>query len=89
MSNGHAAGAGSGPTRRLEAERSLEAAIKALGPDLAETVILSVCDEHGMEAVEARLDFPARTGKSGLRIALRRLAHHYGESGSEAFDLIY
>jgi DNA-directed RNA polymerase specialized sigma24 family protein len=87
---------GSGPalpagraTRRLEAEESLAAAIRALGPDLTETVILSVCHEEGMEEIESRLGYPARSGKLVLRIALRRLARHYAEEGSEKFDMIY
>lgn len=76
------------PARRLAAERSLEGAIRALGPDLAETVLLGVCQEQGMEDIEKRLDFPARSGKIVLRIALRSLARHYREVGSEEFDLI-
>jgi DNA-directed RNA polymerase specialized sigma24 family protein len=75
-------------TRRLEAEQSLEAAIRALGPDLAETILLSVCREEGMEDIEARLDFPARSGKIVLRIALRALARHYAAVGSGDYDMI-
>lgn len=77
------------PTRRLEAEESLAAAIRALGPDLAETVLLGVCEEHGMEDIEKRLTFPARSGKIVLRIALRMLARHYRKSSTADFDLIY
>lgn len=84
-----AGGGGAQATRRLEADQSLAAAIRAMGPDLAEIVILSVCQEHGMETVEERLDYPARSGKLALRIALRRLALYYGETGSQDFDLIY
>lgn len=80
---------GAGPTRRLEAERSLAAAIRALGPDLSESVIRAVCHEEGMEEIEDRLDFPARSGKIVLRIALRTLARHYAATGSDGYDLIY
>lgn len=76
-------------TRRLEAEQSLEAAIRALGPELAETVLLGVCQEQGMEDIEKRLAFPARSGKIVLRIALRMLARHYASIGSGDYDLIY
>lgn len=76
------------PTRRLEAEQSLAAAIRSLGPDLAETVLLGVCQERGMEEIEQRLDFPARSGKIVLRIALRSLARHYEHVGSAGFDMI-
>jgi len=67
----------------------LSAAIRALGPDLAETVLLGVCQEQGMEDIEKRLAFPARSGKIVLRIALRLLARHYAQTGSAEFDLIY
>lgn len=81
--------AGAGATRRLEAEESLSAAIRALGPDLAETVIMAVCQEQGMEDIEQKLDYPARSGKIILRIALNTLARHYAETGSAGYDLIY
>ncbi len=80
---------GGGSTRRLQAQESLSAAIKALGPDLAETVILGVCHENGMEDIESRLDFPARSCKIVLRIALRSLARHYSAEGKGDYDLIY
>ncbi|GKY87658.1 DUF6456 domain-containing protein [Sinisalibacter aestuarii] len=86
---GRAGGAAPGaPTRRLEAEAELQAAMRVLGPDLAETLILGVCREEGMEDIENRLDFPARSGKIVLRIALRRLARHYADTGSGGFDMI-
>lgn len=85
----NAGGQGQGAAiRRLDAERSLNAAIHALGPDLAETVLRGVCHEEGMEEIEDRLDFPARSGKIVLRIALRTLARHYAAVGSEEYDLI-
>ncbi len=80
---------GAASTRRLEAEQGLAAAIRALGPDMAETVILAVCQEQGMEDIEDRLDYPARSGKIVLRIALSTLARHYAETGSAGYDLIY
>lgn len=76
-------------TRRLEAEQALAAAIRALGPDLAEAVLLGVCQEHGMEDIEKRLAYPARSGKIVLRIALRMLARHYAEAGTGRFEMIY
>lgn len=76
-------------TRRLEAEQALAAAIRALGPDLAEAVMLGVCQEHGMEDIEKRLAYPARSGKIVLRIALRMLARHYGEAGAGGYQMIY
>lgn len=80
---GGARGAG-----RHDAAAGLAEAIRALGPDLAETVLRCVCQGEGMEEIEKRLDFPARSGKIVLRIALRTLARHYETVGSEGYDLI-
>ena len=90
ISSGGGKGAGGGTaTRRLEAEQGLAAAIRALGPDMAEAVIMAVCQEQGMEEIEDQLDNPARSGKIVLRIALNTLARHYAEAGSAGYDLIY
>ena len=90
ISSGGCKGAGGGTaTRRLEAEQGLAAAIRALGPDMAEAVIMAVCQEQGMEDIEDQLDYPARSGKIVLRIALNTLARHYAEAGSAGYDLIY
>ncbi|MCB1331745.1 MAG: helix-turn-helix domain-containing protein [Maritimibacter sp.] len=88
-SGGSRVASGGGATRRLEAEEALNAAIRALGPDMAETVILAVCQDLGMEDIEDRLEFPARSGKIVLRIALNMLARHYAATGSKGYDLIY
>jgi hypothetical protein len=84
-----AATGGRGATRRLEAEQSLTAAIRALGPELAETAIMAICEEQGMETVERALDFPARSGKIVLRIALNTLARHYDARGADGYEMIY
>lgn len=84
---GPAAGSG-GPTRRLEATRDLEAAIRRLGPELAEVTILAICEEQGMESVEEKLGFSARAGKNILKIALQMLERHYAAAGSAGYDLI-
>ncbi|MEJ1998730.1 MAG: DUF6456 domain-containing protein [Maritimibacter sp.] len=83
------AGSGGRAVRRVEAAEALAGAIRALGPDLSETVILSVCHEVGMEEIEAKLGYPARSGKLVLRIALRKLSRYYDEVGSGNFDMIY
>ncbi|MBV7409829.1 DUF6456 domain-containing protein [Maritimibacter sp. DP1N21-5] len=75
--------------RHIVAHESLHRALAALGPELAETVILSCCHEDGMEAIEEKLDYPARSGKIVLRIALGTLARHYAAVGDEGQDLIY
>lgn len=75
--------------RHMTAFQSLAKAIDKLGPELSEAVILSCCDETGMEEIEDRLDFPARSGKIVLRIALNTLVRHYETVGDEGHDLIY
>ena len=52
----------------------------SLGEGLA-TILLEVCClERGLEAAERRLGWPSRSGKVVLRLALARLALHYGLS---------
>ena len=64
---------------RVVAARSrVERALKAAGEGLA-TILLEVCClERGLEAAERRLGWPSRSGKLVLRLALGRLAVHYG-----------
>lgn len=75
--------------RHLLAFDSLTKAIDTLGPELAEAAILACCNETGMEEIEDRLDFPARSGKIVLRIALNTLVRHYETVGDEGHDLVY
>jgi DNA-directed RNA polymerase specialized sigma24 family protein len=76
-------------SRDLVALESLVKAVKKIGPELAEAVILACCRETGMEQIEEQLEFPARSGKIILRIALGALQRHYDEVGDENHDLIY
>ncbi|MGH1369119.1 MAG: DUF6456 domain-containing protein [Maritimibacter sp.] len=85
----HSTGAEAQVDRRMTAEASLAKAIAALGPELAECVILSCCHEHGMETIEDKLDYPARSGKIVLRIALATLERHYATQGADTYNLIY
>ncbi|MAM60533.1 MAG: helix-turn-helix domain containing protein [Maritimibacter sp.] len=82
-------GAAIAVSRDLLALESLLKAVRTLGPELAEAVILACCRETGMEQIEDKLDFPARSGKIILRIALGALKRHYDEVGDENHDLIY
>jgi hypothetical protein len=64
--------------RILQARSRLDRALKAAGEGLA-TILLEVCClERGLEAAERRLGWPSRSGKVVLRLALARLALHYG-----------
>ena len=53
------------------------AALRDLGPGLADIALRSCCLNEGLERSEAALGWPARSGKVVLRIALVRLKRHY------------
>lgn len=53
-------------------------ALEALGPGLADIVFRVCCFLEGLETAEKRMGWSARSGKVVLRIALQRLAIHYG-----------
>ena len=64
--------------RVLAARSRVERALKAAGEGLS-TILLEVCClQRGLEAAERRLGWPSRSGKVVLRLALSRLALHYG-----------
>lgn len=62
----------------VDARRRTELALSAVGPGLAEVLFSVCCEEIGLEAVEKKQRWPARSGKVVLRLALQRLAVHYG-----------
>ena len=60
-------------------------AMEALGPGLSDIVFRVCCFLEGLETAEKRLGWSARSGKVVLKIALERLAQHYGIApGAEA-----
>lgn len=79
-----AAGPGSGgdapdpTTSRIAAKRRFDAAAAAAGPGLSDILWRVVCAGEGMREAEAALGWPARAGKVVLRLALDRVADHYG-----------
>lgn len=55
------------------------AALTCLGPGLGDVVLRCCCFLEGLETLERRMGWSARSGKIVLRIALQRLCRHYDE----------
>ncbi|WP_425471711.1 DUF6456 domain-containing protein [Rubellimicrobium rubrum] len=72
-----------------EAARSrMERALSDLGPGLADVALRCCCLLEGLEQLEKRLGWSARSGKVVLRIALERLRQHYGDTAERSKSLI-
>lgn len=52
-------------------------ALNDLGPGLSDAALRTCCFLEGLETVEAKMSWSARSGKIVLKIALQRLADHY------------
>jgi hypothetical protein len=53
-------------------------ALSVIGPGLADVAMRTCCFLEGLEACERRMGWSARSGKVVLKLALQRLAAHYG-----------
>ena len=58
-------------------DRFMEA-LSVIGPGLADVAMRTCCFLEGLEACERRMGWSARSGKVVLKLALQRLADHYG-----------
>ena len=68
-------GPGEGP---MAARDRVGKALADLGPGLADSALRVCCFLEGLETCERRMGWSARSGKVVLKIALQRLARHYG-----------
>ena len=76
---GGSAGKGHDPTTgQMLARERFDAAVKAVGPGLTDVLWRVVCMGEGLETAERALGWPNRAGKLVLKLALDRLAGHYG-----------
>jgi len=81
-----ALGSGSGGSDK--ARDRVMTALADLGPGLGDVVLRCCCFLEGMESVEKRMGWSARSGKIVLRIALTRLRAHYDEANGNWSPLI-
>lgn len=68
----------------MGARERVTSALRDLGPGLGDVVLRCCCFLEGMEQVESRMGWSARSGKIVLRIALQRLKLHYERLGDRA-----
>ena len=78
-------GSAAGPQAARE---RVSRALADLGPGLADVALRTCCFLEGMEAVERRMGWAARSGKIVLRIALQRLKRHYDDTVGPGGPLI-
>ncbi len=63
--------------RHLSAKARFDAAVAAAGPGLSDILWRVVCGGEGVPLAEKALNWPARSGRLVLGLALDRLADHY------------
>ena len=62
----------------MAARKRVSEALAVVGPGLGDILVEVCCHLKGLEEAERAFHWPPRTGKVVLRIALERLAAHYG-----------
>lgn len=84
-----ATGQGGGLDRGASAARDrVEKALADLGPELGEVALRCCCYLEGLETLEKRKGWSARSAKIVLRIALQRLLRHYAETQGKFAPMI-
>lgn len=63
--------------RQIAAKQRFDGAVAAAGPGLADILWRVVCACEALPAAEKALDWPARSGKLVLKLALDRVARFY------------
>lgn len=63
--------------RQIDAQRRYNRALEAMGPGLSDVTVRVCCYLEGLEAAERALEWPTRSAKLVLSLALDRLVAHY------------
>ena len=74
----HGAAAAPMTEKLIAARQRFRLAMASVGPGLSDLLFDVCCHLKGLEAVEASYEWPVRSAKVVLQIALDRLAAHYG-----------
>ena len=72
------------PVSVMDAQKRVVKALAYIGPGLAEMTVDVCCSELGLEATEQKFSLPRRSAKVMLKLALMRLAVHYGYQSASA-----
>lgn len=70
------------------AQDRVAGALRDLGPGLADVALRCCCYLEGLETLERRMGWSARSGKIVLRIGLQRLKRHYEDTGGKFGPMI-